>query len=132
MADRIALDIVNDATGARPSYGDVPALEIFDRVMEGRHGCNPDFGDPALRWESWAAPGNGFGDLLAEAFDRGMTPAEWRILSDGREGPGFDAQLREIWELNVVRPFAARFRLWGSDGPALEEPPVRRRAIPLF
>ena len=58
MADRIALDIVNDATGARPSYGDVPALEIFDRVMEGRHGCNPDFGDPVLRWDSWAAPGN--------------------------------------------------------------------------
>ena len=54
------------------------------------------------------------------------------ILSDGREGPGFDAQLREIWELNVVRPFAARFRLWGSDGPPPEEAPVRRRAIPLF
>jgi hypothetical protein len=132
MADRIALDIVNDAIAVARSHIGVPALDILDLVMEGRHGTGPDFGDPALRWESWAAPVNQFGDLLAGAFDRAMTPAEWRGLSDGREGLLFDDALREIWELNVIRPFAVRYRLWGVAGSLPAKPSVGGRIVPLL
>ena len=124
MADRDAHGIVDAAIALERSHPGVPALEILDLVMEGRHGTSPDFSDPALRWESWAAPANAFGDLLAKAFDRAMTPAEWRGLSDGREGPLFDNALREIWELNVIRPFAVRYRLWGVAGSLPAKPSV--------
>jgi hypothetical protein len=56
------------AVARRLSHPLAPALDVLDVIMSGSTGSLADFGGEI-------EPATSFGDILAEAFDRGMAPA---------------------------------------------------------
>jgi hypothetical protein len=88
---------VSTAIALRRSHPAAPVLDVLDLAMEGQH-LETLNGD-----EPWLAPESAFGQLLALAFDRVMTPAEWRGLIASHE------PIRGVWNHVVVRLFKDRY-----------------------
>jgi hypothetical protein len=70
----------------------------LDVVLGGHRGASLD---PAAHY---LQPGSEFGQVLAAAFDRGMSPADWRMVDNPVADPVLVAELR-----TVLAAFADRF-----------------------
>jgi len=97
--------LADTALSLRHSRPLVPALDLLDQVLGT---CKEDALDfPA----DLIAPPSQFGQLIAEAFDPDMTPAEWVAWA----GEGSDAAVREallrFWSAEVLPAFRARYGL---------------------
>ena len=98
--------IVADAIALRRSHPAVPALDVLELVMRGRQAVPADFGPDGL-------PPADFALLVAEAFDRGMVPAEWRAWTAHDADAQLRAGLLVVWRADVWPLFVARFGLVG-------------------
>ncbi len=82
-----------------------PAVDVLDVVFRGSAGRLLE------RDADWIRPASPFGQLLAAAFDRGMTPEEWRRWSGPPADPQLTAAVLIVWRDEVLSRFAARFGL---------------------
>lgn len=104
MPDATALSIVQQALTLRRDYPQCSAQEAIDAAFEGSHGRALNFGD-ALD------PRTPFGQLIAEAFDRGMEPGDWLgLMGDGAD-PLVIKELERIWSTYVLARFENRYGL---------------------
>lgn len=89
------------AAALRKSHPKAPALDVLDLVVQGHDGLS----FPA----DLVHPRAPFGQLLAEAFDTAMTPADWHDWT----GPLADPQARDallaIWRTYVLPRFVSRY-----------------------
>jgi hypothetical protein len=92
------------AVALRNSYPDVSVLEVLDHALRNYRPVTLAGSEP------WALPGTPFGSVLAEAFDKCMTPDEWAAW--GGEGTDIAVRdaLHDVWLVEVVGPFLARYR----------------------
>lgn len=104
MTGTISPDVASAAVALHRTHPQAPALEVLDVVMRQRVGSLRDFG------ESTRA-GSDFGGVLAAAFDRGMSPEEWRIVNHRNADPALIAALLSVWRDEVLPAFAARYSL---------------------
>jgi hypothetical protein len=81
----------------------------LDAVFSESRGCSVDFTDLEAPNGSLAWPTSPFGQLLAEAFDRGMEPSDWGLidLPDARARRA----LLNVWTAEVVPALAQRFEV---------------------
>lgn len=93
-----------EALALRMSHPHAPALDVLDLVMPNRTGTLTSVG-------AEIEPATPFGFLLAEAFDTGMAPEDWRLVTHPNTPPGVVAALRGIWTGEVVPKFAKRYGL---------------------
>lgn len=100
-----AIDIAARALLLRRQEPALPALQVLDLVMRGRHGRWIDFGDMGL-------PPAPFALLVAEAFDGGMLPCDWVGLLRSRSHPRIRPVLMEIWADEVWPKFLVRYSLY--------------------
>lgn len=112
MAGTISPDVARAAVALRKSHPHAPALEVLDVVMRQRAGCLADFGADQLD------PGSPFGQIVAEAFDRAMTPAEWAVVTDSHADPVLVGALRSVWAREVLPRFAANYGLAWRASPS--------------
>lgn len=93
--------IATDAAALRRSHPHAPALDALDLVMQGADGLAIAAG--------LVHPRGPLGQLLAEAFDTAMTPADWHDWT----GPQADPQARDallaIWRTYVLPRFVSRY-----------------------
>ena len=92
------------ALALRRSHPQAPALDVLDVVLQGAHITLADLGDDAH-------PGAPFGQILAEAFDPGMPAADWAAWTAPTADPVLRSTLLDLWELEVLPRFAARYGL---------------------
>lgn len=104
-----ARSIVSGALGLRRSHPAVPLVEVFDVLLQGAAGETIDFADAASPGGSLAWPTTPFGQLVAEAFDSGMVPGDWRLID--LPDPGLREKMHELWCAEVLPKFAARYRV---------------------
>lgn len=104
MVGTISPDVTRAAVALHRSHPQAPALDVLDLTMRQRAGSLRDLGD-AIR------AGSDFGAILAEAFDRGMSPDEWRVVNHPDADPALVAALLPVWRDAVVPKFAARYSL---------------------
>jgi hypothetical protein len=97
------------AVALRRSHPHAPALDVLDLVFEGGGGVGCDFSCTASDGRALVHPRGAFGQLIAEAFDRGMTPAEWMQLTGPSAAPELVEALDRIWATYVVPRFGSRF-----------------------
>ena len=81
------------------------SLEVLNAVMQGRRCRLTDFEPETV------APCTPFGDLLAEAFDKGMDPDDWRLVTHPITPQAAKRALRAVWETEVLAKFAAKYQL---------------------
>lgn len=91
-----------EAAALRRSHPQAPAADILELVFKGRSLDAGGFADLA------ADPASSFGQLIAEAFDRGMTPQDWRSMTGPQADPRLVEALMEIWGTYVLPRFFAR------------------------
>lgn len=97
-----AVQVVASARLLRKVQPELPALELLDRSMRGRHGRRIDFGD-------LATPPSPFALIVAEAFDGGMRPCDWAGLLQSRSHPRILEVLMEVWWNEVWPKFVVRY-----------------------
>lgn len=85
-----AIDVVTQALLMRKVHLSLPAVEVLDRIMRGRHGKRIDFSDLAM-------PPAPFALLVAEAFDGEMLPSDWVGLWQNNGHPKLRPLLLELW-----------------------------------
>lgn len=90
------------AVAVTRSYPHAPPLDV---VPPGRTGVTLDLSAP------WLQPAAPFGQVLAAAFDRRMTPAEWAAWSVPPAEPALWLALVTVWHDVLLAAFAARFAL---------------------
>ena len=100
-----SVDVVTQALLLRKTQPDLPALEVLDKVMRGRHGKRIDFSDLAL-------PPAPFALLVAEAFDRGMLPGDRVGLWQHNGSPELRPFLLQLWTDEVWPQFMVRHSLY--------------------
>ena len=100
-----AVDIAARALLLRRQEPQLPALQVLDEVMRGRHGSWIDFADLAF-------PPAPFALIVAEAFDGGMLPCDWVGLLHGRSHLWIKPVLMEIWVDEVWPKFLVRYSLY--------------------
>ena len=88
MPSAVGPEIARAAVALRRSHPHAPASEVLGLVMRQRAGRLTDLGD--------TGPCTPFGQLLAEAFDRGMTPRDWRVVMHPNTAPAVVAALMGI------------------------------------
>ena len=108
MTATIGPDLAAAAATLARSHPHAPPLDVLDVVFASHAGATLD---PAAEWLQPAAP---FGQVLAAAFDRGMSPAEWAAWSRPPADPAMQAALVTVWRAHVLAAFAARFGLTAS------------------
>ena len=104
MTDVHAAAITREALALRASHPWAPALDLLDLVMRARHGATLDFGSDGI-------PPVRFALIIAEAFDRGMTPLEWAAFTGPTADPAFRTSVLQIWHSEVWPRFVDRYRL---------------------
>lgn len=108
--------VVSEALALVKSHPDVPALDLLDLVMHGRHGEDIDFDAPGEVFGDWTDPPSPFGELLRRAFaaDEIGPGASGFWLSDDPDPAVATAQdaLVDHWQEVVIERFAQRYRLW--------------------
>ena len=98
-------DFALTAISLRRSHPKAPSLDVLDLAMQGSEGVSVDLS------ATWLAPGSPFGQVLAAALDRGMTPGEWATWSRPPADTVLRAALLAIWRDTVLRAFLARYSL---------------------
>jgi hypothetical protein len=101
----LSVAIVAETLVLRRHQPGVPALDVLDQVMRGRHGRYIDFGDLAL-------PITPFSLVVAEALDTGMLASDWAGLWTGNTHPRLRSFLRELWTAEVWPKFVVRYSLY--------------------
>jgi len=91
------------AITVRASHPAAPALDVLDLVLRGRQLA------PLNSAAEWLAPATPFGQIIAEAFDHAMTPAEWAAWTSDVADPSLRVALHGIWALYILPRFAARY-----------------------
>ena len=104
MLGTISPNVARAAVGLHRSHSHAPSLDVLDAVMRDRAGSLVDFG-------SSIDPCTPFGDILAEAFDRGMSPTDWRLIDAPATSAILRVALRTLWHDAVLVPFAQRYGL---------------------
>ena len=105
MPATIGHDLAAAAVALARSHPHAPPLDVLDVVFRGHAGATLNQCAP---WVLSAAP---FGQVLAAAVDRGMSPAEWAAWSAPPADPALRLALRQAWCDVVLTAFAARFGL---------------------
>ena len=95
----------DEAVALRRSHPQAPAIDVLDLVMKHRTGSLASFDSAGIE------PATPFGFLLAEAFDTGMAPEDWRLVTHPNTPPGVVATLRGIWTGEVLPKFVKRYGL---------------------
>lgn len=117
MEQQIDHDFAQLAANYRRLVPHVDALKVLDAVMQGRQ-VQLERIEPGV-----LAPCTQLGDLLAEAFDRGMTPDDWRLVTNPNTPAAARSALRTVWESQVLASFAARYgQICPSTAPGSSEP----------
>lgn len=117
MTDSEAKAIVTQAIALLGSHGSVPALDILDLSMSGRHGSDPDFSVAGVNdYDDFTDPNSPFGEILRRAFAGDeLGPDTMSVWASGDES---NARARDgiadAWQPLVLERFAARYVLWGS------------------
>jgi hypothetical protein len=102
MQDPASTGIVSQLLALRASHSRAPARDVFDLVMQGRVGQVLVFG-------AELEPSAPVGQLLAEAFDECMSPAEWSAFTGPGAQPALRAGCLQIWQTYVLPRFEARY-----------------------
>lgn len=109
MANPEALAVCRSVEALSRSHAHAPAADVLALVMQGRAGQILDFGDPAAEHGSLASPRSRFGQVVASALDRAMSPEEWMLYTS----PGAHPKLREamfiIWQDEVMGKFCQAY-----------------------
>lgn len=105
MPNQVTHEVAQAAAALRFSHGHAPALDILALVLHGRRGQVLHAGAP------WLAPASQFGQLVAAAFDKGMTPQDWAAWTVPPADPAFQQALACVWRSSVLPAFAAYFGL---------------------
>lgn len=105
LADRIAEQV----TALRRSHPRASARDVLDLVLAGEAAREVS----ALPAES-LHPRAPLGQLIVEAFDGGMTPAEWYDWTGPNANPAMSAALLPIWRMYVLPRFTARYGISGA------------------
>lgn len=79
-------------------------LEALDAGIDQRTSLLWNFGE-AIQ------PATPFGLLIAEAFDKGMAPDDWRLATHPNTAPRVRAILMDLWQTEVLAKFAAHYGL---------------------
>lgn len=111
MADTTAQQIIAVALGTHLTHPKVPVLDVLDLAMQGHEGCDLNFeAGPGHAFDDWLDPPSPFADLLRLAFAPEITAEQMALWNsdDLFLAEGF----RELWDADVVQPFARRYRLW--------------------
>lgn len=111
MADTTAQQIIAVALGTHASHPKVPVLEVLDLAMKGHEGSDLCFdADPGHTFDDWLDPPSPFADLLRQAFAPEIGAAQLALWHSPNHflAVGF----RELWDADVIQPFADRYRLW--------------------
>lgn len=111
MTDTSVQQIIAVALGTHATHPKVPIVEVLDLAMQGHEGGDLNFeAGPGHAFDDWLDPPSPFADLLRQAFApeiKAEQTALWGspddLLADG---------FREMWDADVVQPFAQRYRLW--------------------
>ena len=101
--------IAQQAVDLRRTHGQAPALDVLDLVFQGVPPGAASFPDPATPDDPLAGPRSPFGQLVAEAFDRGMVPEDWMTMTGPRADPRMVVALIGMWCTYVLPRFRARF-----------------------
>jgi hypothetical protein len=104
MRVTIGPDVATAAAALRRSHPHVTARQLLDLVLDQRTGAVADFG-------AAIAPGHPFALLVAEAFDRGMSPDEWAAWTSPGADPLLVTALLQVWHSEVLPRFAAAYGL---------------------
>lgn len=104
MPSDIAIEISNAAASLQRTHPKAPALDVLDLVMQGQSGSLSDFGQAIHP----CAP---LGQIVAEAFDRGMVPQDWFLVRSPNSPPALVQTLMGIWQVDVLPRFADRYKL---------------------
>jgi hypothetical protein len=115
MPNASAAKIVRDALALRITHPHAPAIDLLDLVMRGHEDSDPDFTDDALPWGDHFDPRAPFGQLVAGAFDKAMSPADWLALTSEAADARVAETLMGLWADDVTPAFARRYRVW-SEG----------------
>ena len=105
MIDNTMRRVAATAMSVRQSRPRAPALEVLDLAFEGHA---PSSFDPVL-----THPGSRLGQVIAEAFDRAMTPAEWAAWTSAKADPALRDTMLRIWGVEVMPHLRARYKLLG-------------------
>ena len=105
MPSAITPDLAQAAAVLRASHPNVPPVEVLELVLQSRRGETLDAG------ATWVLPSSPFGQVIAAAFDRGMSPWEWAVMSVPPAAPLLREALATIWRDTVLQAFAAHFGL---------------------
>jgi len=60
---------------------------------------------------AWLAPGAPFGQVVAAAFDRAMSPADWAAWAGPPTDPALQSAALKAWREVVLPAFVARYGL---------------------
>lgn len=99
-----AAQIASSAVSLRRSHPHAPALDVLDLVFKGQDPDTLDFSAEEL-----TRPRTEFGQLIAAALDRGMTPDEWMMFTGPRAEPELVSASLQVWKTYVLPLFAARY-----------------------
>jgi hypothetical protein len=105
MPPTIGPEAAQAALSLLASHPHAPLLDALSLVMQGRQGAMLDAAAP------WLQPSSPFGQVLAGAFDRGMTPAEWALWTVPPADPALREALATVWREQVLERFAEKFGL---------------------
>jgi hypothetical protein len=97
-------DLARNASTLRRTHPHAPALDLLDLVIRGYAGSVSDFADASK-------PCSEFGQLIAEAFDKGMAPEDWRLVEHPNTPAPAVAALMGLWRDEVLVAFGARYAL---------------------
>jgi hypothetical protein len=111
VANTAARELIDAAVALTASHAHAPARDVLDVTMKGRGGQVLNFIEVGARNGSLADPGSAFGQLVARAFDAGMTPAEWAAFTDSAADPVLRDACLNVWRDEVFARFSARYRV---------------------
>lgn len=104
--------IVSEALRLRNIYPQASALEILDLAMTGHTAEEL----PTTALAAPSAPGSAFGQLVAAAFDKSMSPAEWRVYTSASADPELAATMMQSWRIAVISRFNMHYSEPRRDG----------------
>ena len=96
----------DEALAVRRSHPQAPPIDVLLLAFKRRQGLR--FPAPTAPDSPLTGPRTEFGQLIAAAFDRGMTPEDWIGLTGPKADPQLVAALMQIWHTHVLPQFAAR------------------------